>query len=63
MKVKKSIYHVGARTGILIQEIDEGVDSSNFNQNNIGLHHFCFRAKNKEHIDIIKDKLIEINAK
>ena len=60
---KKSIYHVGARTGILIQEIDEGVESSNFNQNNIGLHHFCFRAKNKEHIDIIKNKLIEINAK
>ena len=60
---KKSIYHVGARTGILIQEIDNEIDSSNFNQNNIGLHHFCFRARNKEDINMLKDKLTEINAK
>ena len=60
---KKSIYHVGARTGILIQEIDKEIDSSNFNQNNIGLHHFCFRARNKEDINMLKDKLTEINAK
>ena len=60
---KKSIYHVGARTGILIQEIDKEIDSSNFNQNNIGLHHFCLRARNKKDINMLKDKLTEINAK
>ena len=60
---KKSIYHVGSRTGILIQEIDKNISSSDFSQNNIGLHHFCFRARKKVHIDIIKGKLIEINAK
>ena len=60
---KKSIYHVGARTGILIQEVDKNIASSDFSQNNIGLHHFCFRARSKESIDLIKDKLLEINAK
>ena len=60
---KKSIYHVGARTGILIQEVDKNITCSDFSQNNIGLHHFCFRARSKESIDLIKDKLLEINAK
>ena len=60
---KKSIYHVGARTGIMIQEIDHESKSSTFNQNNIGLHHFCFRARNKRDIDLINDKLIDMKAK
>jgi len=59
---EKSIYHVGARTGIMIQQIDKHIDSLPFNQNNIGLHHFCFRAREKKDIDIIFDKLIEMNA-
>jgi len=59
---KESIYHVGARTGVLIQQIDSSKISSDFNQNNIGLHHFCFRARERKHIDILKDKLIEMNA-
>jgi catechol 2,3-dioxygenase-like lactoylglutathione lyase family enzyme len=59
---EKSIYHVGARTGIMIQQINEHIDSVSFNQNNIGLHHFCFRARNKKDIDLIFDKLLEMKA-
>jgi len=59
---KESIYHVGSRTGVLIQQIDSSKISSEFNQNNIGLHHFCFRARERNHIDILKNKLIEMKA-
>ena len=58
----KSIYHVGARTGIMIQQIDENIDSVNFNQNNIGLHHFCFRARARKDIDLLHNKLKEMKA-
>ena len=54
---KKAIYHVGARTGILIQEADKNIACSDFSQNNIGLHHFCFRARSKESIDLIHQAL------
>ncbi|PPR15860.1 MAG: hypothetical protein CFH33_01137 [Alphaproteobacteria bacterium MarineAlpha9_Bin3] len=60
---EKSIYHVGSRTGIMIQEIDHESKSSTFNQNNIGLHHFCFRARNKADIDLIHNKLIDMKTK
>ena len=40
----KSFYYIGARTGILIQKLNNAKNLT-FSQNNIGLHHFCFRAK------------------
>ena len=58
----KSIYHVGAKTGIMIQQIDENMDSVNFNQNNIGLHHFCFRARERKDIDLLGNKLKKMKA-
>ena len=33
-----------------------------FSQNNVGLHHFCFRAVSKEVIDILGRKLLEMNV-
>ena len=59
---EESIYHVGARTGIMIQQIDKNKISKKFNQNNIGLHHFCFRAREKKDIDLIAVKLKEMNT-
>ena len=44
---KISIYFIGSRTGVLLQEIIKNNVLKNFSQNNIGLHHFCFRAKKK----------------
>ena len=58
----KSIYFIGSKTGILIQEIENKKSISNFSQSNVGLHHFCFRARTKSDIFIVKKKLISINA-
>ena len=57
----KSFYYIGARTGILIQKINNKKYNS-FSQNNIGLHHFCFRAKSKDDINLVHKKLIEMRA-
>ena len=59
----KSVYFIGSRTGILIQEINKGEVLSNFSQNNIGLHHFCFRAREKKDIFLVEKKLLQIKAK
>ncbi|MBF95696.1 MAG: hypothetical protein CFH34_01508 [Alphaproteobacteria bacterium MarineAlpha9_Bin4] len=58
----KSIYFIGSKTGILIQEIEKKKILSMFSQNNIGLHHFCFRAREKKHIYLLEKKLKSIKA-
>ena len=55
---EESCYHIGSKTGVLIQQINNQNDSSDFNQNNIGLHHLCFRARSKEDIDKLSKKLL-----
>ena len=58
----ESCYHVGSRTGILIQQIKKEEKSSSFSQNNIGLHHLCFRARSKEDINKLAKKLLLMKA-
>ena len=58
----KSIYFIGSRTGILIQEINKRDFLSNFSQNNVGLHHFCFRARKKSDILLVEEKLKNMNG-
>lgn len=57
----KSFYYIGARTGILIQKI-EGLVNTSFSQNTIGLHHFCFRAKSENDIDLVHKILLNMRA-
>lgn len=45
------IYGVGSRTGILVKAAAEEFRDETFQQNRIGLHHFCLRARSKEDID------------
>ena len=48
----KSFYYVGGKTGILIQQAKAGIIKKlKFSQDNIGLHHFCFRMRAKEDIE------------
>ncbi|MEC7370742.1 MAG: VOC family protein [Pseudomonadota bacterium] len=47
------IYCIGARTGILIKGAPEQAKHRPFNQDQPGLHHFCFRAKSKQDVDEI----------
>ncbi len=58
---EKSLYYVGARTGVLIQE---SVNKKLlYSQDNIGLHHFCFRAKSKKDVYLLSDHLIKNNIR
>ncbi len=45
------LYHVGGRTAIGIQRCAEGMETERFNQNRIGLHHLCLRARTREDVD------------
>lgn len=60
----KSCYHIGGRTGILIQQADdknEG-DIVSFSQKNVGLHHFCFRLLSRQDVHLTSNKLKLMNA-
>ena len=60
---KTSCYHIGARTAILIQQVKNKKKAIKFSQNNIGLHHFCFRARSKKDIVKLKKELINLNVR
>ncbi len=53
---QKSCYHIGGRTAILIQQTTEN-NFNKFSQDNIGLHHFCFRASSELDINKVESKL------
>jgi catechol 2,3-dioxygenase-like lactoylglutathione lyase family enzyme len=57
------LYGVGSRTGISIKAADKKFRKESFQQNRIGLHHFCFRARSNEDIDALHTFLVEIGAK
>ena len=61
---KKSFYYVGGKTGILIQQanIDNKKRNYFFSQDNIGLHHFCFRMRSADSIDKFYLLLVSIKA-
>jgi catechol 2,3-dioxygenase-like lactoylglutathione lyase family enzyme len=44
-------YCIGARTGLLITPCDEPFKSERFHQRRPGLHHLCFRARERADVD------------
>ncbi|PCJ24230.1 MAG: bleomycin resistance protein [SAR86 cluster bacterium] len=56
------IYGVGSRTGIVVKEATAEFQNQAFEQNRIGLHHYCFRARCKEDIDELHEFLKIIDA-
>ncbi len=44
-------YCVGGRTAFGIQEAPEASRGERFDQNRVGLHHLCFRARTREDVD------------
>ena len=59
----KSFYYVGGKTGILIQQANaDKIKKFKFSQDNLGLHHFCFRMKSKEDIEQFYFLLKKIKA-
>ena len=60
----KSFYYIGGRTGILIQQINKKKleENKKFSQNNLGLHHLCFRMKSKLAINSFYKVLLNANC-
>ena len=49
----ETLYCIGSRTGILVRGAPAGKPARDFDQETVGLHHFCFRARSREDVDAI----------
>jgi len=48
-------YCIGARTGVAISPVDASHADDVFDQRRVGLHHVCFRARERENIDEVHE--------
>ena len=48
------VYCIGSRTGILVRGAPPGKQGTAFDQDTAGLHHLCFRAREREDIDQVR---------
>lgn len=62
-KTEDTLYFVGGRTGIAITSSSKDNANEKFDQRKVGLHHLCFRARNREDIDAIYEFPKTIDAK
>ena len=58
----KFLYHVGGRTALGIQRCADEFVGDSFQQNRIGLHHLCFRARTREDVDLAATFLRDMGA-
>jgi catechol 2,3-dioxygenase-like lactoylglutathione lyase family enzyme len=56
------IYCIGSRTGILVRGAPAGKREKRFDQDTSGLHHLCFRARERGDVDTVYRFLVEIGA-
>jgi len=58
------VYCIGSRTGVLVRGAPPDKRDRAFDQNRPGLHHFCFRARERDHVDAIYQFVVdELDAK
>ncbi len=55
-------YWVGGRTAIAITRCAEAHRGVRFDQNRVGLHHLCFRARSREDVDQVYAKVQELGG-
>ena len=48
LKNESMVYCIGSRTGVLVREAPPEKRGARFDQNQVGLHHLCFRARARE---------------
>jgi catechol 2,3-dioxygenase-like lactoylglutathione lyase family enzyme len=53
LKNETMVYCIGSRTGVLVREAPPEQKGARFDQNQVGLHHLCFRARQREDVDQI----------
>jgi catechol 2,3-dioxygenase-like lactoylglutathione lyase family enzyme len=51
MDIPGTYYCVGGRTGFAIREATAEMRGERFDQERVGLHHICFRARAREDVD------------
>jgi catechol 2,3-dioxygenase-like lactoylglutathione lyase family enzyme len=53
------VYCIGGRTGILVREAPADKRGVRFDQDRVGLHHLCFRARSREDVDAVHRFLVD----
>ncbi len=53
IKGEEIVYCIGSRTGILVRGAPPEKRDTPFDQDRAGLHHFCFRARQRADVDAI----------
>lgn len=59
---EESFYCVGGRTAFGLRQCDAAYTREKFIQHRVGLHHLCFRARERSDIDALHLKLLELKA-
>jgi len=55
-------YCVGGRTAFGISGPSADNEGSRFDQGRAGLHHVCFRARSRQDVDLVHDKVLAMDA-
>ncbi len=63
VKTDQLYYCVGSRTGVGIRAASPEHQNTPFDQYRAGLHHFCFRARSREEVDLVYDFVTKIGAR
>jgi catechol 2,3-dioxygenase-like lactoylglutathione lyase family enzyme len=63
IKSDQTLYCVGGRTAVGISRCDDAHKGERFVQRRVGLHHVCFRARERGDVDAAYRFLQEIGAK
>ncbi len=50
-----TLYCIGGRTGVLVRVAPEETCGETFDQDRVGLHHVCFRARRREDVDAVEE--------
>lgn len=56
-------YGVGSRTAVAISPCEPAFSHERFEQRRVGLHHLCFRARRREHVDELYEFLKTTDAR
>jgi catechol 2,3-dioxygenase-like lactoylglutathione lyase family enzyme len=63
LKVDGMLYCVGGRTAVGIVQAEHHHQGERFVQLRVGLHHVCFRARERVDVDAVHEFLVGIGAK
>lgn len=63
IKNEQMLYCVGGRTAVGVVQAEERFRGERFVQLRVGLHHICFRARERADVDAIHDFLVGLGAK